>query len=150
LFAAGDSFAALAYWKVKGIYNDPCTKRGAMKAAGPTVDDLAASLASQSILSPTTPVPVSIGGHQGLYLEMTVPDLDFDKCKENDVAFWFSEGAGDLYSDTPGSLVRTWILDVDGARAVLNTYTEPGATEEQSERLNQVVESARFRSTGAS
>jgi hypothetical protein len=150
LFAAGDAFAALAYWKVKGIYNDPCTKRGAKKAAGRTVDDLAALLASQSILSPTTPVPVSIGVHRGLYLEMTAPHLDYGKCKENDVGFWLSERAGDLYSDTPGVLVRTWILDVDGARAVLNTYTEPGATEEQIEGLNQVVQSARFSSTGGS
>jgi hypothetical protein len=150
LFATGDAFAALAYWKVKGIYNDPCTKRGGMETAGPTVDDLAALLASQSTLAATTPVPVSIGGHQGLYLEMTVPHLDYHKCKQNDVGFWLSERAGDLYSDTPGALVRTWVLDVDGARAVLNTYTEPGATEKQLEGLNQVVESARFTSTGGS
>jgi hypothetical protein len=130
LLATGEAFAALAYWKVAGVYNDPCTKRGGRKAAGPTVDDLAALLASQSMLSATRPVPVSIGGHQGLVLEMTVPELDYRKCKEEDVAFWFSDTAGDLYSDTPGALVRTWILDVEGNRAVLNTYVEPGASEE--------------------
>jgi hypothetical protein len=149
LVATGKSFAAMAYWKVTGVYNDPCTKRG-LTTAGPTVDELASLLATQAMLSATRPVPVSISGHQGLYLEMTVLDLNFDRCKENDVAFWSSDAAGDLYSDIPGSLVQTWILNVDGNRAVLNTYVEPGASERQSKGLNHVVESARFTSTDGS
>ena len=144
LFATGKGFAALAYWEVTDVYANPCSKRG-RRDAGSSVEDLGEALEALALLSPTRPVPVAINGHEGLYLEMSAPDLDYQKCQTNDVAFWHSAaGDRDLYSGVAGAVVRIWILDVDGRRAVLNTYAEPGATKAQVERLRKVVESARF------
>lgn len=143
LMASGQSLAALAYWTVAGVYDDPCTKRS-RRSAGRTVEDLAEILASQPMLSPSEPAAVQVGDREGLYLEMRVPEIDFQECAEDDVAFWSSVPAGDLYSATAGALVRVWIVDLDGTRVVLNTYTEPGASTEQVDGLDDVVASARF------
>jgi hypothetical protein len=142
IMATGKGFAALAYWEVTHVYANACSKQG-LRDAGSSVEDLAEALESQAMLLPTGPVAVAVNGHEGLYLEMSAPDLDYQSCKMNDVAFWHS-AAGDLYSGVAGSVVRVWILDVDGRRAVLNTYAEPGATKAQVERLTKLVESARF------
>lgn len=145
---AADTFGAFSYLPAGGIFQDPCTKAGGRQALGPSVDDLATGLASQTMLSPTTPVPVSIGGRDGLYLEMTAPRLDYSQCKRNQVTFWTGED-GDIgpWTDTAGTRVGVWILDVDGNRAVLTTLAQPGVGPEQADALAAIVESARFTTT---
>jgi hypothetical protein len=144
------TFGAIGYFKASGIFKDPCTK-GGRHPLGPSVDDLAAGLASQTMLSPTTPVPVSIGSHEGVYFEMTAPRLDYSRCKWNDVTFWDGEDGGTgPFTDTAGTKVGVWILDVDGNRAVLNTFVQPGLSRDQADALAKVVESARFTTTDVS
>ena len=94
-FEAGGDFlfggGAIGYWSVSGVYRNPCTKLGGPKDVGSTVDELATTLASQPMIPATKPVPVSIGGHDGAYLEMTAPKLDYNACTPKDVAFWRTE-----------------------------------------------------------
>lgn len=144
-------FGAFSYLPASGIFKDPCTRRGGRHALGPSVDDLAAGLASQTMLAPTAPVPVSIGSHDGIYLEMMAPRLDYSQCKQNSVTFWTGED-GDIGPsfDTAGTRVEVWILDVDGNRAVLATLAQPGMTTDQADALAAIAESSRFTTTDGS
>lgn len=146
-FEAGGGFlfggGAIGYWSVSGVYKDPCTKQGGLKDVGHTVDELATALASQPMIPATTPVPVSIGGHDGAYLVLTAPHLDYHACDPQDVAFW-STDHGDRFAEAAGRFDRVWILDVEGNIAVLNAAFEPGVSQQDIQALTKVVESAEF------
>jgi hypothetical protein len=153
-FEAGGDFlfseeAAIGYWAVSGVYRNPCTKEGGLMTVGHTVDDLANALASQPLIPATKPVPISIGGHDGAYLELTAPLLDYDACTPQDVAFWRTEN-GDRFTDAAGKFDRVWILDVEGNRVVINAAFDRRATVQEVQALTNVVESVEFTEPNAS
>jgi hypothetical protein len=139
-----DPFRAVGYWTVAGVFKDPCAARG-LHDPGPSVDDLADALAAQRLTSTTEPVPVSVGGHQGIYLELTHPtDVAYDSCRDADLDIWDSSPGGSRHIDIPGLVDRLWILDVEGERAVLSTAAGPGVTRHQVRELSAIIESTRF------
>jgi hypothetical protein len=87
---------------------------------------------------------VTLDGHDGLYLELTAPDLDFDDCLEGDVQCWDSAPGGSRYTDQAHAVDRVWILDVDGARVVFNTFTVASVSTAEADELAAIVESVRF------
>jgi hypothetical protein len=87
---------------------------------------------------------VTLDGHDGLYLELTAPDLEYDDCLEGDVQYWDSAPGGSRYTDQAHAVDRVWVLDVDGARVVLTIFTVAGVSTAQANELAAIVESVRF------
>lgn len=142
-----DTFSAVQYWTVHGVYPDPCDRKGKpAPEIGASVKDFAAAMAAQKLTSVTKPVPVTLDGHQGLYLETTVPSgVKIPDCEGGYYMFWQgSPGDADHSSGSPGTVERTWVIDVDGERVVLVAITAPGATDAQADELTAMVESIRF------
>ncbi|HSV41246.1 MAG TPA: hypothetical protein VLI04_20965 [Nocardioidaceae bacterium] len=139
-------FRGIQYWTVYGVYANPCAEPIPAPAVGPSVEDLAAALTTQKLTRASTPRPVTLDGHDGLYLELTVPlDTVFDNCAEGYYKFWEGmPGDAQHTAESPGILERTWILDVDGDRVVLNVMASPGVTDAEIDELTEVVESVRF------
>jgi len=109
------SEAVIGFWTVNGVHQDPCTRSGPAASAGDTVEDLAAALAAQELTTATDPVPVTLDGHDGLYLEVSVPaQLDYGTCREGGLVIWDNAPA---WSEP--AVTRFWILDADGQRVVL-------------------------------
>ena len=64
----------LGFWTVDKVPSDFCRPiLETFTNPGPTVADLAAALATQPRLRGTDPRPVTIGGYDGLYVELTKP-----------------------------------------------------------------------------
>jgi hypothetical protein len=152
-FSMGEAFlnngkAGIAYWLVERVFEDPCAAYNVPpKLVGPTVEDLATALAAQKLTTTNTPVPVSVDGHDGLYMELTTPtDFDYEGC-ELDVGFYIwktvQKQIGWRYIDEPG-VDRYWILDVDGQRVVLDAYAPAGAEKESVELVSDMVANATF------
>jgi hypothetical protein len=140
-----DTFRSVAYWTVNGVYADPCRRTATAPEIGPTVDDLVAALVDQRHTEVTVdPEPVSLDGHDGVVLEVTVPD-DVSRCDE-DGRYVFWEGSpGDAHHQAPaGTTERLWVLDVDGQRVVLLTAATAVVPERDRDELTAIVESARF------
>jgi hypothetical protein len=141
-----EPFQAIQYWTVYGVHSDPCEHQGAAPEIGASVEKLVEALEAQELTEVSEPEPVSLDGHDGLYVELTVPsDVRIRTCGLGYYMFW----DGDLddqqhTADAPGSVDRLWILDVDGARVVLAAITGPGATDAQAETLADIVTSVRF------
>ena len=58
---------------------------------------------------------------------------------------WTGNGwATDRYHEGRGQVDRLWILDIDGARLVIDAFYVPSATSEDRDELLDVVESIRF------
>jgi len=118
------------------------------KHPGPSVEDLATALADLPGFRASDPVPVSLGGYDGLYVELfTVPPT----CE----LFWTTD-ANPERGPTPslvddsvrGHVERLWVLEVGGGRIVVEASHEPGATGEQVAELTRIVESVTFEHTG--
>lgn len=123
---------------VANVYADPCdTRAGALiPPVGPSVDDLASALLAQVNTEGGPPVPVTVDGYQGVYLEFTNTNQDDPTCIP--VKRWNS---------TPGpreALVgerdQIWILDVDGVRLVIDLFSFPGTSEADIAEMRAIVD----------
>jgi hypothetical protein len=139
-----DEWGAITLMVVGDVYSDPCVRAGNPPELGPTVEDFAAALVSQKVTSTTTPVPVALDGHDGLYVELSVPaDFDTSRCRDNELVIWEPVGEESAGADT-WFVSRYWVLDVDGQRVVLVANTNTRATAETVELFTGIAESATF------
>jgi hypothetical protein len=147
---AGVDPVVVAFWDVDLIYGHPCQWDGTLLQPGPTVDDLANALVAVPLRHATKPTDVTLDGYAGEYLEWSVPsDMDFSTCDldgdEHEFKSWTAKGWADSRSQqAPGQVDQLWILDVAGARLVIDASPMPYATAEERAELLGIVESIRF------
>ena len=119
------------------------------RPTGPSVADLATVLADLPPYRSTDPVPTSLGGYDGLYLEISWP-TDLRTCTRREE----NRGAGGLMGSAatgtdmalagPGAAYRLWILDVDGERVMIALYHRLDDAEDEIAELVDIVESTTF------
>ncbi len=130
----------VGYFNPGGVYEDPCSDAGEAPSAGDTVESLAAALRAQELTTTTRPVRVTVDGHSGLYLEMTVPDdVDYEKCRDGVLTVWEH---GPLFGEP--LVERFWILDVDGQRVVLDAAVSPAEPNETVRLFTGIARTATF------
>ena len=136
-------WGTIALRAVGDVYPDPCARAGTPPTVGPSVQDFATALAAQKVTTTTTPVPVALGGHDGLYLELSVPaDFDTKGCRDHELILW--EGDGESTGADTSFVSRYWVLDVNGRTVAVVVNTHPKATEETIDLFTGIVESATF------
>jgi hypothetical protein len=125
------------------VFPDPCTRTAAPPSNSSAINDFAEAMAAQKVTTTTEPVPVSLGGQEGLRLTVSVPaGFEASRCTDEELALWRGEG-GDLGID-PGTVLRLWVVDVDGQHVVFKVTTEDVATDETVARFTRIAESATF------
>jgi len=138
-------FFGVSYHTVDAVPEDGCTRDGEPTDAGTSPDDLVAALDAQKMTSITAPEPVSIAGHDGVYLELTASERIRPKtCTNRTFEVWSSGSDGHWVLFEPGQVDRLWLLDVDGQTVVLDARSVPGVTQDQVDVLTDIVESVRF------
>ena len=126
-----------------GLPLHPCRDHST-RAVGPTASDLARALRRQPVLDVTRPIPATLDGHRGLYVEVTIPDtVDTDSCVRDTVSL-FESGGPDGYAWQQGYVGRWWILDVDGERMVVMPQCDTDCTEDEFATLTTMAESITF------
>lgn len=136
---------ALGYWIVTGVYRDPCLKKSDAADPGSTAEDLASALVAQRRAKTTHPTPITIGGHDGLYMELTAPThLDYGTCRLKTFDYWVSDPVGGFYTDQPGLVSRLWIVDVNNQRVVIAVALGPDVPKADMQEVTDIAESARF------
>ena len=143
----------LGFFTADRIFGDPCgtkgrrTKTQTLKNVGPTVEDLATALTEQKGATTSTPVPASLDGYDGLYLDYQIAKgVDVSTCEETAFDI-FTTAPGDddsMWLANSGDRVAMWILDVEGDRIVLFWIAEPGTTKAKIKELNAMAESTTF------
>jgi hypothetical protein len=139
-----DEWGAITLMSVGDVYPDPCTRVGDPAKVGPSVQDFAAALATQKVATTTArPVPVSLDGHDGVYLEKSVPDgFDVSKCRDEELILW--TGTDESAGAEPGLVSQYWVMDVDGQRVVLSVTTSDDTTHETHGRFVDIAKGATF------
>jgi hypothetical protein len=148
---------AVTFWNVDEVYGHPCQWAGTESQPGVDVESLADALTEVPMRNATAPQAVTLDGHDGVYLEWTVPDDididedgDFPECDETsdghrDFRSWTGLGwAATRFQQGPGQIDRLWILDVGGQRLVIDAFSMPWATDAEIRELIGVVESIDF------
>lgn len=137
-----EEWGAITLMPVGDVYRDPCTRAGRPLKIGPSVEDFARALAAQKVTTTARTVPVSLDGHDGVYLELSVPaGFDVSRCRDEELTLW--TGPEKPGAD-PGQASRFWVLDLDGQRVVLAVNINAEATKETVERFTGIAESAAF------
>jgi hypothetical protein len=124
---------------------------------GPSVDDLATSLADLAPFRVTSPPEdVTVDGYSGKHLEWTVPqNLQFDgdgfpECADDDLESWMSPNNGPPGDNTyrgyegPGDSEEFWILDVHGTRLVIVAGRSPGSPSQDLSEMQAILDSIRI------
>jgi hypothetical protein len=134
-FGPNDGHVAVSITTVVNLVTNGCKDHlAADPPVGPSVDDLATALAELPPFEVTTaPEDVTIYGYSGKHLELTVPDMSFDRCDAGDLRSWIApmdtaEPGDAFYGYTgPGYTEEFWILDVNGTRLMISAGTSPGS-----------------------
>jgi hypothetical protein len=137
----------LGYWTVGGVYLDPCTRKGTFDTRKLKFPDIwVEALAAQRRTETSPAVSVTLGGYDGIYVELSSPTgLDFSTCRDDRLTiFETTAKGGHHWIAEPGVVERYWVLDVDGERVVLTGAVSPKSTDSQIEQLEQIVESVQF------
>jgi hypothetical protein len=136
----------IGYWTVGGVHVDPCTRAGGTFETEHFPDLWVEALAAQRRTTTSRAVPVTLDGHHGLYVELSLPThLDYSTCRGNGLAIFDVSTKGDVHLiDTPGVVERYWVLDLDGERVVLVGMLLPGTTDSQADQLTEIIESVQF------
>ena len=141
---------------VGNVYTGGCNWRGTAldPPIGPTVDDLATALLAQAGPGASPPTAVTVGGHPGKKVELSIPeDLDVNTCdSDGDFAIfgrWYGTAANAQFGAAPwtygnGQHNTVYIIDVDGTRQVIDTMYLPGTSQANLAELDQIIASIKF------
>jgi len=136
-----DGGQGISTWTVGNVYAKPCRSTLLDPPIDSSVDALIAGLASQRGRHATTPTDVQVDGYVGKYIEMTVPpSINVADCAHGEYRTWTDPTEGNRYLEA-GQRDLLWILDVDGARLVIDAALGPKTTEQDREDRIQMVKS---------
>ncbi len=125
-----------------GLPADPCSAFGGLVPAGPTVADLVSAIRDQPIYRVSRAEPVRIGDASGQFLEVRIPSgYDASSCSGDQVGLPGNPGTNNNMA--PGYVGHWWILDVEGQRAVLQTFCDACGSK-GSDFVAAMVESITF------
>jgi hypothetical protein len=119
------------------LFSDPCRKVDAVPdiRVGPSASDFVDALAAHPLLDVTTPVPVTLGGYSGKYLDLQVPS------NIADCTFGYHPWAPSYYAPGPNHQWHIWSLNVDGVRVVIMSEDFPGTSAQDLAEMRAITES---------
>ena len=119
------------------LLSDPCRTSDAAPdiKVGPTAGEFADALAAHPLLDVTTPVPVTLGGHRGKYVDLQVPS-DIAACTKG-----YHPWAPAYYAPGPNQRWHIWSLDVDGVRVVILSEDFAGTSAQDVAEMRAIIES---------
>jgi hypothetical protein len=136
-------FGQVLYRAPTRVFVDPCDVDRPSRQLGPTVDDLAEALAEQRRTTTTPPVPATLGGYSGLYLELSFSEEVVEACGPEGEMVIFEAGP-DLRVFEGPSTERYWILDIEGRRVVVSAFTTKGADSRFVKGVTDVAKAVTF------
>jgi hypothetical protein len=138
-----DGPRGVGFWTASKVKPDPCNLSDLGEDPGPLVSDLAEALQDQEVTEATRPVPITLGGYDGLFLELSTPERGAaEGCAANQYDLWTIGSGGSRYIG-PGEVLSLWILDVAGDRLVVDASGSDDGSAVGSQ-VRDIVDSVRI------
>lgn len=134
--------AGIGFALVDNLYADPCQPGQDVldPPLGPTIDDLARGLAAQPGTEASAITSVTVDGYPARYFELLTTGLGTDACAAPTGRVFRYGTRGYDRQTLEGELVRAWVVDVDGARLLIDVFSFPGTSEAAVAELQRVVD----------
>jgi hypothetical protein len=140
------------------VYGDPCQWSTTIPGTlATTPDEIAEAFTAQAQTEPTTPVDITVGGHAGKALTLTVPmsyhqepdvsrEVEFADCDQGLFGYYAAETEPTPSRNVqgPGQIDELWILDVNGSIVILDASYGPATPADLVEEVRTMAESATF------
>jgi hypothetical protein len=133
--------AAVFFYRGSWLFGDPCLRDENERptiAVGPSVDDFVSALVDHPSIDVTTPVDITLAGHSGKYLDLTIP-ADINECAT------YQPIAQHIYAQGPGHRWHVWVLDVEGVRVVVETNDFAGTPPQRLAEEQAIIDSLEIR-----
>lgn len=131
------------------VYGDPCRwSTTTPDEPATTVDELVAALTKQASRDASAPVDVTLGGYEGKFITLHVPDdADFGDCDEGYFGSWELPGdpTPSRYHQGPGQIDLLWIVDMDGVLTVMDASHYDQTPANDVAEMRAIVESMTFK-----
>ena len=113
---------------------------------GPTVDDMVQAIVAHPALTASVPEDITIDGHAGQLVTITIPaDAELPIVEGGPAYYFYAEpSGGGIWGFAPGQTFDWYIVDVDGQRLIIDSFHYPGTSEEDLSAQRTVVESVQF------
>jgi hypothetical protein len=135
---------------VDNVFADPCDGSLLEPPIDRTVDALADALANLPGVDSTPPAPVTLAGHRGKFVELSVGSGA--GCALRDFGMWTTrrewmkpsahDGGTEFFAER--ERYRIWVLDVDGVRYLVAALSAADATPADLAELQGVIDSIGF------
>ena len=142
-----DGSTGMAFQLFDIVLADPCDfDLGQLDPpVGRGVDDLAAALEDMPTIDVTSPVDVTVGGHDAKTLVLTAPTT-IEGCTldpDGRLRIW-EMPLGAEHSLAAGDRTRVWIVDVEGERLVIDTAERLGQRPVDTAEVQEILNSLRL------
>jgi hypothetical protein len=128
----------LSFWSPANVYADVCDDRSLLDPPiGPTVGDFAIALADQSGTEATDPTPITVDGHRGQRVDLSVRS-GVAGCP-GAMWLWLDKDGGTRSTDGDEDTELS-ILDVDGERVVIYVLYRPETSEAERAELRAIFD----------
>ncbi len=141
-----DQRGELTFYPVHDVYRDPC-QRTTTHDPGPTTQDFVTAITRQPGQSTSSVEPVTVGGHRGHHVTITLPEgTNLTRCSNGSHALWRHDADVDGVVDLDSADLTThlWALDVDGQRVVMLLNLYPGQPAGQNAEMLRIARGTRF------
>jgi hypothetical protein len=134
--------AAVLFWSPDGAYLDPCDH-----IRGEPVDSTPAAFAAAISAVPGVMVKgglttTTLGGLPAIRVELVVPAEA--SCAAEDLYLWYDTVEAWRWATALGDQIRIWIVEVDGARLVVEAETRKAPSSATATEVQDLVDSIRF------
>jgi hypothetical protein len=130
------------------VFGDPC-EWSTTKPDKPatTVDEVVAALTNQASRNASAPVGVTLGGYEGKFITLHVPDdADFGTCDQGYFGSWAlpDDPTPSRYHQGPGQVDELWIVDMNGVLTIMDASYYGQTPADDVDELHAIVESMTF------
>jgi hypothetical protein len=136
---------AIRFYTVGNVFKNPAVVLDGFidGDVGPTVADLVDAIVGHPAWDASTPIDVTIDGHQGSLVSLTIPaDAEFTS---NGEFYLFSDtDAGRIWGFAPGQVFDLYILDVAGERIVIDAFRHTDTSPSDLQAQQDVLDSIRI------
>jgi hypothetical protein len=115
-----------------------------LRLVGRTVRDFVRAMRDQPVWRVSTPRPIALDGHRGLYFEIELPDtVDPAECVDGAVSEY--ESGRDGMATTQSYQGRWWVLEVNGKRLAVMARCYDTCSEHDLDTMSAMAKSIKFR-----
>ena len=134
---------AIRFYSASNLFENPASPADGYVEVGPSGADLVQAILDHPVLEATGPTDVTIDGHEGQMVELTIP-ADAEMTSEGQYLLFAEPTGGQVWGWAPGQTFDLYIVEVDGERLSLDAFHFADTPEDDLAAQRAVVDSIQF------